>query len=60
MRCTDCQYDPPDVEPDKDCICGGAQTVDAQIRGLHAAVDYWRDKYIDLQRQLAKVISFAK
>lgn len=43
-RCSMCAGEPLDMEPDKDCICGGARTVEAELAGLRACIRRWRAK----------------
>lgn len=51
-RCTLCAGDGPDVEPDKDCMCGGAQTRASQLNGMSACIQYWRKEYEGKASQL--------
>lgn len=42
--CSMCAGDPRENEPDKDCICGGARTRQAEIAGLKTGIAYWLEK----------------
>lgn len=43
--CSMCAGDGSAMEPDKDCICGGAQTRQAELQGLNACIQHWREGY---------------
>lgn len=45
-HCTKCEFD--DFE-DEDCICGGYRTLEAELRGLEGAIEYWREQYQKLR-----------
>lgn len=49
-RCTMCAGDPPD-QPDKDCICGGAQTRQSQMNGMSACIQHWRKKSEEYRKE---------
>lgn len=46
-RCRICHGDPSDMEPDKDCMCGGSRTVKGQLAGLEGCIQWWRKLHAD-------------
>jgi len=43
-KCPMCIGDELEIEPDKDCMCGGSRLMKEYIRGLNGCIDYWREK----------------